>query len=196
MRIEDRRIGDVAAELGITPWDLVCDTAIADELMTSFRPEPGDDTPEDWAARIGTWSDPRVVLGGSDAGAHLTTLATWDWATELLSLNRARQALPLEKAVRRVTGDQADLYGIVDRGYLREGSFADLVVFDPETIAPGPVRTVNELPGGSDRLTSGAEGISHVVVNGTTVVHNGSLTGEAAGRVFRSGRDTRTVPLT
>jgi len=78
MRIEDRRIGDVAAESGMEAWDLVCDIAIADRLMTSFRPQPGDDTPEDWEARIATWNDPRVVLGGSDAGAHLTTLATWD----------------------------------------------------------------------------------------------------------------------
>jgi len=100
--------------------------------------------------------------------------------------------MPLEQAVRRLTGVQADLYGIVDRGYVREGAWADLVVFDPDTIAPGPVRTVPELPDGSDRLTSSAHGIAHVVVNGTPIVREGGLTATRPAACF--GRAETPAP--
>jgi N-acyl-D-aspartate/D-glutamate deacylase len=77
-----------------------------------------------------------------------------------------------------------------------EGWWADLVVFDPATVGPGPLRTRSDLPAGANRLYAGSDGIAHVLVNGTSVVTDGRLTGAVPGRVLRSGADTRTVPAT
>jgi N-acyl-D-aspartate/D-glutamate deacylase len=89
----------------------------------------------------------------------------------------------------------AELYGLRDRGTLRPGAWADIVVFDPDTIAPQEIVTRFDLPGGGGRLYAEADGVDRVIVNGTTVVLHGALTGEMPGRVLRSGRDTTTPPL-
>jgi N-acyl-D-aspartate/D-glutamate deacylase len=94
-----------------------------------------------------------------------------------------------------VTAVPARLYGLHRRGQVREGWFADLVVFDPDTLAPEPVRTVADLPAGASRLTGGARGVHHVLVNGVEIVRGGQYTGERPGAILRSGRDTHTVPL-
>jgi N-acyl-D-aspartate/D-glutamate deacylase len=191
--LEGQSVGDMAAGTGRDSWDVICDIVVADELRTRFERPRRNNSPADWEMRLKAWSDPRVVLGASDAGAHVTSLATWDFATEFLRQNRDHQALPLEQAVYRLTGNQAGLYGLAGRGQLRAGAAADVVIFDPDTIAPDRVRTVTDLPGGSSRLFSNAVGIAHVLVNGVEVVHEGVLTGFAPGRVLRSGRDTVTV---
>jgi N-acyl-D-aspartate/D-glutamate deacylase len=150
----------------------------------------------DWAARAEIWRDPRAVVGGSDAGAHLDTMCGAVYSTTLLGEGvRQRQLLSLEEAVRLLTEVPARLYGLVDRGRVAEGWWADLVVLDPATVGPGPLRTRSDLPAGADRLFAGAEGIEHVLVNGTEVVSGGTLTGAVPGRVLRSGTDTVTVPL-
>ena len=136
-----------------------------------------------------------MVLGASDAGAHVNTISTFDWATAFLALNRTWEAMPLEAAVQRITGVQAGLYGLFDRGRIEEGFRADLVVFDADAIGPGQARMRDDVPGGARRLYSTATGIEHVIVNGTEVFRSGELTGEQPGTVLRSGRDTRGTEL-
>jgi N-acyl-D-aspartate/D-glutamate deacylase len=101
----------------------------------------------------------------------------------------------LEAAVRELTDVPARLLGLNDRGRLAPGCFADVVVFDPATVAPHPVRMRSDLPGGARRLYAEADGIAHVLVNGVGVVEGGALTGEMPGTVLRSGRDTSTVTV-
>jgi len=190
-----RSVASVATERGLGAWDAICEVIVADRLRTGFSvPIPVSDA--DWAARAEIWRDPRAVVGGSDAGAHLDTMCGAVYSTTLLGEGvRQRQLLSLEEAVRLLTEVPARLYGLVDRGRVAEGWWADLVVLDPATVGPGPLRTRSDLPAGADRLFAGAEGIEHVLVNGTEVVSGGTLTGAVPGRVLRSGTDTVTVPL-
>jgi N-acyl-D-aspartate/D-glutamate deacylase len=98
--------------------------------------------------------------------------------------------MPLETAVRKLTGVQADILGFEDRGYLRPGDWADVVVFDPETVAPGPTRRVRDFPAGAERLTADAPvGIRHVLVNGVAVQEDGTRVNWVArpGHVLRNG---------
>jgi N-acyl-D-aspartate/D-glutamate deacylase len=106
---------------------------------------------------------------------------------------RERQLIRLEEAVRQLTSVPARLYGLRDRGVLSEGARADIVVLDPTAIAHGPERTRNDLPGGASRLYADADGVEHVLVNGTEIVRRGELTGARPGQLLRSGRDTTTV---
>jgi N-acyl-D-aspartate/D-glutamate deacylase len=189
---EGRRIEEIAADSGKDPFDVLCDIAVADELRTVFLPMSLDDD-RTWAAREASWSDPRVVLGASDAGAHVETIHTYDWATTFLALNRERGVMAPEQAVRRVTSWQADLYGLEGRGRIEVGAHADLVVVDMDRIGPGNARTRADLPGGVSRLYSEPEGIQRVFVAGTEIVVDNELTGARPGTVLRSGRDTRLV---
>ena len=192
---EGRRIGDIATERSRDPFDILCDIAIADDLRTGVVPYATGSDDASWELREAAWRDPRVLLGASDAGAHLDLISTFDWCTAFLALNRVRQVLTLEHAVHRITGALAAAYGIRDRGVLAVGSAADIVVFDAATIAPGPVRWRQDLPGGAGRLYGEGVGIEHVLVNGVEVVTHGALTGAQPGGVLRSGRDTITVPV-
>ena len=192
---EGRRLGDLAAELGREALDLACEIAAADGMGTGFlRPHIAYDDAS-WRLRVKSWSDHRVVLGASDAGAHVSTVSTFDWATAFLELNRTWEAMPLEAAVHRITGVQADLYGLVDRGRVAEGFQADMVVFDADEIGPGQARMRHDLPGGASRLFSTATGLDHVIVNGVEVARAGEFTGAQPGTVLRSGRDTRDHEL-
>ena len=107
-----------------------------------------------------------------------------------LSRVRERDAMPIEAAVRRVSGELAELYGLVDRGHVTVGAHADLVLFDADDIGPGLPEWRDDLPGGAGRLTGAATGIESVFVNGTEIVQRGELTGAQPGRVLRSGIDT------
>jgi N-acyl-D-aspartate/D-glutamate deacylase len=95
--------------------------------------------------------------------------------------------------VQLITGDQADVFGLKDRGYLRAGYNADIVVFDPAEIASEDASLVNDLPGGAPRLTAQALGIKRVLVNGVETIRDGVATGATPGALLRSGRDTVTV---
>jgi N-acyl-D-aspartate/D-glutamate deacylase len=191
-----RRIGEIAEELGRRPFDVVIDLALADDLRTSFMPSiPGDDE-ESWKLRAEVWRDPRTVIGASDAGAHLDMIDTFTFATSLLGpAVRDRGLLSLEEAVHQLCDVPARLYGLRERGRLEPGFWADVVVFDPERIAPGPVHTRSDLPAGAARLYAEAEGISHVLVNGVEIVRGKRFTGARPGTILRSGRDTATVSI-
>jgi N-acyl-D-aspartate/D-glutamate deacylase len=145
--------------------------------------------------RAEAWRDPRVVVGASDAGAHLDMLSTFSFSTSLLAASRQHSLVPLEEAVHLLTDVQARLYGIRDRGRLAESGYADVVVFDEDRVAPGPVHTRHDLPAGAGRLYADAEGIEHVLVNGTEIVRGAELTDERPGTLLRSGQDTDTVEV-
>ena len=191
---EGRSIGDIAAEVGQEPFDVLLDIVCADELRTGLRPPVFGDSDGDWAERARAWHDDRTIIGASDAGAHLDMMCGAVYSTSLLGDGvRGRQLIRLEEAIRQLTSVPARLYGLRDRGVLREGARADVVVFDPATIAHGPERTRRDLPGGASRLYAEAEGVEHVLVNGTEIVRHGELTGALPGQLLRSGRDTLTV---
>ena len=193
--LEDRPVGAVASERGKSAWDTICEIMVADQLRTGFSvPIPASDA--DWKARSEVWRDPRAVVGGSDAGAHLDTMCGAVYSTSLLGYGvRQRELLTFEEAVRLLTDVPARLYGLVDRGRLSVGCWADIVVFDPATVGPGPMRSRSDLPAGANRLYAGSTGIAHVLVNGTAVVTDGVLTGSVPGQVLRSGTDTETVGI-
>ena len=194
-RFEGRSVGDVAGEFGVDAWEAICRVLVADRLRTGFS-VPIPVTDDDWAARARTWLDPRAVVGGSDAGAHLDTMCGAVYSTTLLAEGvRERGLVTLEEAVRLLTDVPARLYGVIDRGRVAEGYCADLAVFDPGRVAPEPMRSRDDLPGGASRLYAGATGMEHVLVNGTEVVIHDTLTGALPGTVLRSGRDTRSVAV-
>jgi N-acyl-D-aspartate/D-glutamate deacylase len=188
-----RRVGDIATERGQEPFDALLDIVLVDELRTVLLPPLAGNDDASWELRRDIWRDGRAVVGASDAGAHLDMLSTFTYSTSMLRSCRERGLMELEEAVHLLTDRQARLYGLRDRGRIAEGWFADLVIFDEARIAPEPVVWRNDLPAGAGRLYAGAEGIEHVLVNGTEIVRESELTGERPGSLLRSGRDTDTV---
>ncbi len=167
---------------------------IADDFKTVLWPLPVSDTDEDWAVRARLWARDDVLLGGSDAGAHLDRMLGSSYPTRFLADTlRGRRLVPLERAVQLITDVPARLFGLRDRGRLVEGARADVVVFDPATVDSGPAKRVFDLPGDSLRLTARSIGIHRVLVNGVVTIVDGESTGALAGTVLRSGRDTDTV---
>jgi len=191
-----RRVGDVARERGLDPVDGLLDIALADGLRTLFVPVRVGADDASWKARGEILLDPRVVVGASDAGAHLDIGTAFAYSTKLLAEGvRERGIMTLEQAVQQLAQVPAQLYGFKDRGELREGMAADLVVFDAARVDRGPVESRADLPGGAARLYAEAVGVDAVVVAGVDVVRQGKLTGERPGRILRSGRDTVTVSV-
>jgi N-acyl-D-aspartate/D-glutamate deacylase len=186
---EGRRLGDIARELGQDVFDVLCDLVVSD-LRTGFDRTPIGDDATSWELRLATWSDPRVVIGASDAGAHVDMLSMFDYSVALLSLARQHRALPIQEVVRLLTSVPASLYGMNDMGRIADGYRADLVLFDPATVGPGRVTWQNDLPGGAGRLFGAPVGIEAVLVNGTEIVRGGELTGARPGRLLRAGVDT------
>jgi N-acyl-D-aspartate/D-glutamate deacylase len=177
----DRKLIDVAAERGAEPLDCLLDLALEEPgLALRVRTIIAND---DEAGVGNLLVDEHCTLGLSDAGAHAGQLCDAPQATDLLGKwVRDKGVVPMEQAIRKLSGLQADLFGFEDRGYLRPGAHADVAVFDPATVAPGPVRRVKDFPAGAERLTADAPvGMQHVVVNGTPIRVDGEST--AAGNV-------------
>ncbi len=165
--LEGRLVPEVAAERGVDPVDLILDLAIASNLDTRFR-IPLANTNQNAIASLLT--EPFTVLGLSDAGAHASQLCDACFATDLLGRwVRDKGALTLEQAIDHLCARPAAIFGLAGRGRLDEGYAGDLVVFDPETVAAGPLERVFDLPAGADRLISSPTGIRAVIVNGTVV---------------------------
>ena len=191
--LEGRTIGDIAEELGKTPWEALCEIVIEDDLKTGLYPPAAGDNEESWALRQALWNDERCLIGASDAGAHLDFLATFNYSTYLLAAARDRNLLSLESAVQKLTDAPARLYGLKDRGRIEDGWCADLVIFDADKVAPAEIEVREDLPGGAWRLYSEAVGVHHVFINGEQAVLDGQFTDARPGTLLRSGRDTESV---
>lgn len=190
-----RRVDEIAKERGDDdPFDTLVDIVLADELRTVLWPSATDNDAESWELRRRAWEHPSVMLGGSDAGAHLDRMQGAGYPTRFLGdCLRGRRLVPVERAVQMMTQVPAQLFGLRDRGVLREGAHADVMVFDPETVDSEMLTLVEDLPGGCGRLHAGSVGVRHVLVGGVETVSDGAPTGALPGRVIRSGTDTDTV---
>jgi N-acyl-D-aspartate/D-glutamate deacylase len=194
-RYEGRLVRDIAAEEGKGYFDALMDIVCQDDLRTTFD-TPVVDTRGDWEARAALLRHPDVLVGGSDAGAHLDVLGTFNYTTMLLAQGvREQQLFTTEEAVELLTRAPAQLYGLTGRGTLNEGAIADIVVFDEATVGSDPLATTWDLPAGAQRLCAGATGIPHVIVGGQEIVRDGEITNVLSGQVLRSGRDTSTSSL-
>lgn len=163
-----RRVTDIARERGSNPLDVMCELSLAEDLKTRFRAYIANDDPDAVGLLL---TEDHVVLGLTDAGAHVDQLCDAPLPTDLLGRwVRERQIMPLEQAIRKLTGEPADMFGFERRGYLREGYFADVCVFDPATVGPGPQERLRDLPANGERLTNEEpSGVRHVLVNGTLI---------------------------
>ena len=189
-----RDVGSIAEEQGKPPFDALLDLVIADELRTVLWPKASDGDDASWQARVEVWNNPGAMVGGSDAGAHLDRMCGSNYPTSFLGdCLRKRKLVPLERAIQLMTGAPAELFGLHDRGRIAEGLWADLFVFDPETVGSEPATLVHDLPGGSPRLIADANGVVRVLVNGVETVAEGKPTGRLPGTLLKSGRDTVTV---
>jgi N-acyl-D-aspartate/D-glutamate deacylase len=186
----NRRVGEIAAERGEDPFTTIVEIAVADELRTVLWPPPFADAEEDWELRRTVWEDPDVLLGGSDAGAHLDRMLGSPYPTRFIAdCLRGRRLLSMERAVQLMTDVPARLFGLRGRGRLAPGYQADVVVFDPERVGAEPARTCYDLPGATKRLVADADGVAWVLVNGRQTIVDGHPTGDLAGTVLRCGRD-------
>ncbi len=166
--LQGRRVTELAAARGVRPLDVMCELALTEDLATRFRAYIANDDPDAVAHLL---THQQTALGLSDAGAHVDQLCDAPLPTDLLGRwVREREVLSLPHAVRKLTGEPADLFGFVGRGYLREGFAADVCVFDPATVGTGPTRRVRDFPADAERLTAEEPtGVRHVLVNGTPI---------------------------
>jgi N-acyl-D-amino-acid deacylase len=180
--LSDRPVMVLAEERGCTPLDVMLDISLDDNLEARFWSVLANDDPEAIA-----WLLPRdnVLLGLADSGAHVSQLCDACFSTDLLgNWVRERNVMPLERAIHKLTGEPAQVYGLDDRGTLAVGQAADICVFDPETVAPGPLRRIRDFPANGERLTADAPvGMTHTLVNGVPIRVDGVSDDEGlAGR--------------
>jgi N-acyl-D-amino-acid deacylase len=180
-----RSVAAVARERGSDPVEAIIDLALEKDLDRFFL-QPIANENQDHALEL--MKHPRTVVTFSDSGAHVSQIMDASLQTHLLShWVRAKQAISLEQAVRMLSFEPATHWGFLDRGLIREGMAADLLVFDPETIAPEMPEVVRDLPAGARRLTQRARGIAATVVNGEVVLRDGKPTGALSGQLLRGG---------
>jgi N-acyl-D-aspartate/D-glutamate deacylase len=195
-----RSLGSIASDRVCDVIDVLLDVVLPDNLtlylvLPSLTPSLGR-SDEGWAARVAVWKDPRVMLGGSDAGAHLDLMCHANYPTRVLGeVVRRRGLLSVEEAVAMMSDRPARHYRLRHRGRIELGWHADLVVFDLATVDSEPAHLINDMPGGGERLVADSTGIDHVLVAGAEVVTDGTATGARPGRVLRSGTDTVSVTL-
>ena len=178
-----RTLKDIAAERGTSPVEAMIDIALENDLQVFFR-QPISNEDED--AALAVMKHPRSCVTFSDSGAHVSQIMDSSLQTHLLSYwVRERREFSLEQAVRMITYDTATNWGFHDRGLLREGMAADIVVFDPDTIGPSMPTVVYDLPAGAQRLKQMADGISATVINGQVVLRDNQHTGALPGQLLR-----------
>src|SRR5258708_32522581 len=184
-KLEGKTVKEIAAEQGKDGVDALLDLTLADDLENEF-------TVQSWNTRVDRMTellnDRSVLLGLGDGGAHLDMLCDSGYPTYVLGTwVRERKVLTLEEAVRRMTSDPADFFGIRDRGRIKPGLAADIVIFSEKEVSSGgrPER-LYDLPGGAKRMVMRSKGIEMTLVNGAVTWEKGALTGAAAGRGVRS----------
>lgn len=188
--LEERPLADIAKERGVHFADLTLDLALANNLDTRFRVPLANSNEDEVLVLL---QNKNTVIGLSDAGAHASQLCDACYSTYLLGhWVREKKAIALEEAVRMLTSRPAEVFGITDRGTLKAGVPADVVVFNPETVGASKLRRVHDLPSGADRLIADATGIDAVIVNGVLLRQDGvdtlnAQTKHLPGRLLRNG---------
>ena len=185
LRYEGRTVAEIALEEGKDGVDAFLDLTLADDLENEFTMKSFNSRPDRMAELL---NDRSVLLGLGDGGAHLDMLCDAGYPTYVLGTwVREKKVLSLEEAVRRMTSDPADFFGIRDRGRIKPGLAADIVMFSEQEISSGgrPER-LYDLPGGAKRMVMRSRGVEMTLVNGVVTWEKGALTGAAAGRVLRS----------
>ena len=183
-----RKVLELAEEQQKTPLDVTLDVSLEDDLKTRFWSVLANDDPDGIA-----WLLPRdhVLLGLADSGAHVSQLCDACFSTDLLgNWVRDRNVMPIERAIHKLTAEPAKVYGLTDRGTIEAGKAADICVFDPATVAPGPLKRIRDFPADGERLTADSPvGMTHVLVNGTPIRMDGEM--QKAGLDARPGRVLR-----
>jgi N-acyl-D-amino-acid deacylase len=181
---ERKTVGEIADQRHEDPLDTFFNLALQDDLNIQYTMQQYH---EEGIQRL--ISDPRTMIGLSDGGAHVNMLCDAGYCTYLLGTwVRERQALTLENAIKRITSEPADFFGIKDRGRLKVGLPADVAIFDERKIGSAKrARMQNDLPGGGRRLVMPAEGVEYTVVNGDILYQHGQHSGYLPGQVLKSG---------
>jgi len=185
----DTKVTDIAAERADTPLDVMLDLSLEENLETRFWSVLANNDPDAIAELL---PQDTVLLGLADSGAHVSQLCDACFATDLLgNWVRDKAVMPLERAIYKLTSEPAAVFGLRDRGRLEPGLAADVVVFDEETVAPGPLRRIRDFPADGERLVADQpQGVRHVLVNGTIIRQDGEVVPDASelrpGRVLRS----------
>ncbi|MEZ4331830.1 MAG: amidohydrolase family protein [Myxococcota bacterium] len=179
-----RSLAELAQERGGHAMDVFLDLCLEEELELWWTLPIDEDMTRfmDHLTREAI-RHPLVMSGSSDGGAHLATFVGADFTTRLLT-DWVPDVLSLEEAIHRLTGMPAVVHGLRDRGFVREGAFADLVVFDPARLGVGETYLLRDFPADSARVVIDAEGYVAVLVNGQVVMDRGKYTGATSGRVI------------
>jgi N-acyl-D-aspartate/D-glutamate deacylase len=178
-----RAVSELARQRGLDPVEAMIQLAVERDLRCFFVQPLFNENLDDVLEMM---RHPRSVVTFSDSGAHVSQIMDSSLQTHVLAYwVRQRQSLALEEAVRMLSFEPASAWGLHDRGLLREGLAADVVVFDPDRVAALMPEVVNDLPAGARRLRQKAAGFSASIVNGQVVLRDGEHTGAFPGRVLR-----------
>jgi N-acyl-D-aspartate/D-glutamate deacylase len=179
---EDPSVAELARRRNQHPVEVILDLALEDDNRMFVQPLVNE-APADV---LGLLQHPRTLATFSDSGAHVCQEMGFLLQTHLLNYwVRKRQAFTLEEAVRMLSFDNASAWELPDRGLVRTGYAADLVLFEEERVRPCLPTVETDLPAGARRLVIKAEGIAATIVNGTVAVENGESTGHSAGQVLK-----------
>jgi N-acyl-D-aspartate/D-glutamate deacylase len=182
--LKGKSVAEIAREQGRDVLDVFLDLALEEDLETEFERR---EVNSDEAAMTALLTSPYTVIGQSDGGAHVVFRTDYSYSTYFLShWVRERRIMSLEEAIRKLTFVPASLFGLFDRGLVRPGMAADLMVFDPETIGPLEPGEAQDLPGGATRRKQLAQGIEWTVVNGQVLLEKSAHTGVYPGKVARN----------
>ncbi len=183
--LEGKTVVEMAREQGKDPLDAFLDLVLDEDLATVFY--PGSDVTVEAKAAI--LASPYIMPGASDSGAHVTRRCQSHYPTFMLSYwVRQQHIMTIEEAVRRLTFMPALVFGLHDRGLIRPGLAADLVVFDPDSVEPGEMDEVADFPGGARRMRRLSQGVEYTIVNGSVLIEEGEHTGAYPGRVVAGAR--------
>lgn len=179
-------MADLARQRNTHPVELMIDLALERD-MKFFMIQPIAN--ENQAEALELMKHPRSVVTFSDSGAHVSQIMDSSLQTHLLShWVRDKQAFTLEEAVKLITCDTATQFGFHDRGLIREGMAADLVVFDAATVGPRMPEVVTDLPAGAKRLRQKCDGMHATIVNGQVLLRDNEPTGALPGKLLRKKR--------
>jgi N-acyl-D-aspartate/D-glutamate deacylase len=183
--LEKKSVAEIAQVRGQDVIDAFLDLSLEEGLDTEFQTSS---TNGDEQAVAEILRSPFTLVGQSDAGAHLIYDAGYGYATRFLGYwIRERNVMSLEEGVRKLTFMVASIFGLHDRGLIRPGMAADIVIFDPATVRECEPDLVSDLPGGEKRFIQKAAGIETTIVNGSVFVTQGEHTGTFPGRVLGNG---------